>query len=310
MIGIKKKPVHARLFCLVLSGFLGGMGAMMLSSCGSEKVPIKQDMAPIIDTTVYLVPQMFSTIQEAINAAGAGETVMVAAGIYKGDGNRDITFLGKRIAVIAAAGPLETVIDCEGNAGAPHQAFNLSGEVESGIIDGFTVRGGYYNNGGAINIQSSGPVIRNCIFHDNMAPISGGAIRVKGRGEVQIINCTFANNSSMAGGAIFTIAGAKPRIENCLIAYSDSGGAIHVNDATSVPMIRCTDIFGNAGGDWSGDIAGMMNADGNFSAAPQFCDRSEADFRLKEGSPCLPANNSCAELVGAVGETCGNGGAP
>lgn len=102
MIGIKKTPFCAQLFCLVLSGILGGLGAMILPCCGSEKVPIKQGAEPIIDTTVYFIPQMFSTIQEAINAAGIGETVMVAPGIYKGDGNRDITFSGKRIAVMAA----------------------------------------------------------------------------------------------------------------------------------------------------------------------------------------------------------------
>lgn len=139
-----------------------------------------------------------------------------------------------------------------------------------------------------------------------MAPISGGAIRVKGRGEAHIINCTFANNSSMAGGAIFTIAGAKPRIENCLITYSDSGGAIHVNDGTSVPSIRCTDIYGNIGGDWSGEIAGMLGVDGNFSAEPKFCDRSEDDFRLEEDSPCLPANNSCGVQIGATTSSCRN----
>ncbi|MEW6014769.1 MAG: right-handed parallel beta-helix repeat-containing protein [Candidatus Zixiibacteriota bacterium] len=300
MIRIMKKPIDARLICIILSGIV----AAIVSSCGSEKVPIKQDMTPIVDTTVYYVPQMFPTIQEAVNAAGMGETVMVAPGVYEGEGNRGITFSRKRIIVIAAAGPLETVIDCEGNAVTPHQAFNISGAEESGVIDGFTIRGGYYNNGGAINIQSSGPVIRNCIFHDNRAPISGGAIRVKGRGEAHIINCTFANNSSMAGGAIFTIAGAKPRIENCLIAYSDSGGAIHVNDGTSVPVISCTDILGNAGGDWSGDIAGMVNTDGNFSAEPLFCDRSDRDFRLEGNSPCLPANNNCGVQIGATISSC------
>ena len=38
------------------------------------------------------VPGDFATIQEGIDASITGDTVIVASGIYRGDGNRDLEF--------------------------------------------------------------------------------------------------------------------------------------------------------------------------------------------------------------------------
>ncbi len=41
----------------------------------------------------------FPTIQAAIDAANPGDVILLANGVFIGDGNRDLTFLGKAIAL-------------------------------------------------------------------------------------------------------------------------------------------------------------------------------------------------------------------
>ena len=70
------------------------------------------------------------TIQAGINGATSGDTVLVAAGIYTGDGNRDLTFNGPEL----------TIIDCEGSPIDSHQGISFdNGEDSTAIIQGFTI---------------------------------------------------------------------------------------------------------------------------------------------------------------------------
>jgi hypothetical protein len=69
--------------------------------------------------------------------------------------------------------------------------------------------------------------------------------------------------------------------------------------------LYCTDIYGNAGGDWVGTIADQADIDGNLSENPSFCDPDIGDFTLAENSPCAPAQQPECDLIGAWGVGCG-----
>jgi len=66
----------------------------------------------------------------------------------------------------------------------------------------------------------------------------------------------------------------------------------------------CTDIFGNAGGDWVSNLADQADQNGNICLDPLFCDPTNGNFFLQEGSPCLPDFNPTCGLIGAHPQGC------
>jgi hypothetical protein len=98
--------------------------------------------------------------------------------------------------------------------------------------------------------------------------------------------------------------GTTTRLESCIVGFN--GTATYCWSASIA--ISCSDVYGNAGGDWVGCIAGRLGVDGNFSADPLFCDAEGGDFTLSAESPCLPGNHpdgvDCG-LIGAFGQGCG-----
>lgn len=116
------------------------------------------------------------TIQDGIDAAVDGDTVLVAAGYYKGDGNRDIDFSGKAIVVKSESGAPATIIDCRGAFfDGLHRGFYFhSGEDTSSVLEGFTIYRGVSDRGGGICCIGSSPLIVKNIIVNNVAEIGGG----------------------------------------------------------------------------------------------------------------------------------------
>lgn len=87
-----------------------------------------------------------------------------------------------------------------------------------------------------------------------------------------------------------------PTLANTIIASSLAGAGI-LCSFSHPPVLTCCDIHGNAGGDWTGAIAGQLGINGNISADPLFCDPAADDFTLRGDSPCAPGGE-CG-LIGA-----------
>jgi predicted outer membrane repeat protein len=278
---------------------------------------------------VIHVPGDSATIQAAINGTVDGDTVLVSDNTYTGPQNRNLDFKGKNILLKSENGPQVTIIDCE-ESGRGFRFHN--GEDTTAVVDGFTITRGSGGDGSGLYCHWSFPTIRNCVFIGNLQPGGeGGAVRIDGcfakfvhcafinnysysRGGAvsctqnyqpsSFINCTFSGNKAGRGGAI-SCDDAWPIMENCLIAFGTGGGAVYGSHPDDTPVLKCCDIYCNAGGDWVGNIADQGGMSGNFSADPLFCDTSTADFHLLYDSPCQPQNNKCG-LVGAYGVGCIN----
>ena len=182
----------------------------------------------------------FPTIQSAINAAVAGDTVLLAAGTFTGPGNRNIDFLGKRIAVTAAPEARgAVVIDCQGQA----QGFAFhSGEGSGSRLVGVTIVNGRAIWGAAVLcVNESSPTIVDCEFSGCVVTDGGGAMSVAAGCEPVITRCRFSGNSSdFLGGAVW-IGDAAPQFFECVFDGNTaaSGGAMAVLGGAAL-LAGCT----------------------------------------------------------------------
>jgi len=95
--------------------------------------------------TLHVPSLEYPTIQAGVDAAQVGDTVLVADGVYTGEGNRDIEFHGRDIVLRSENGPEVTSIDCQASKSDLHQGFNIHlGETPACRIEGFTVTNGLY----------------------------------------------------------------------------------------------------------------------------------------------------------------------
>jgi hypothetical protein len=145
----------------------------------------------------------FPTIQAAIDFAQDGDIVELSGGVFTGDGNRDISFLGKAIAVRSQGGdPHNCVIDCDGSPSDAHRGFIFENlESPEAILDGVTITNGYHGNGGGIFLYVSSPTIRDCVLLRNTGFLGGG-MDCDQLSEPALIRCTFAENSATYGGGM------------------------------------------------------------------------------------------------------------
>ncbi len=197
-----------------------------------------------MSAAILHVPSEFMTIQEAIDAALDGDMVLVADGVYRGDGNKNMDYLGKAIHVGSENGPILCTIDLEGDG----FGFRFeNGETGTSILSGFTIRNGFSPSGAGIQVSGASPLIDRCIIVGNIYSASGGGIMCRFEAAPTITDCVIAANTSCSGGGIafFQSSGT---VSFCTITGNDScnmGGGIYCYGGHSAPMISNCLISGN-----------------------------------------------------------------
>ena len=260
---------------------------------------------------IISIPGDFETIQEGINKASDGDTVMVDSGTWTGEGNKDLLLDNpdRVITVTSENGADSTIIDCEGDGRG------VIFDGESSVVDGFTIMNGSAPNGGGIACQNASPEILNNIIIYNTAVDSGpntntgngGGILIYGENP-RIINNLIAGNSADRYGGGIGIAGGEPTIINNTItenAAGIGGGGLGCpqGDATVVNSI----IWGNENGDIviapgytvyisysdyskKGGPGDLIEEDGVLLDDPLF--EGGEDYHLTDLSPCIGAGGT------------------
>ncbi len=216
------------------------------------------------------------TIQRALNLAGDGDTILVADGIYSGEGNKDLDFRGKKVHLKSAGGPDKCVIDCENDGRA--FLFHCN-ETKASVVEGFTLANGNVNKGrptttfdflpdgvmrgGAVLCICSSPAIRDCTFKNNRAN-RGGAIYCY-KSSPSVSNCRFRSNKASEGAAVSCVQESSAVITQCLVTENEGrstamvagGYVIHCRGGSNAVITGCT-IARNQG-------AGICSADSSLT---------------------------------------------
>jgi hypothetical protein len=157
------------------------------------------------------------------------------------------------------------------------------GNVTTDVVKGY---------GGALAIMAvdEAASIKNCTFIDNTSG-TGGGMCVSKYTVATVINCTFCGNSANSGAGLGFYYADTVTLINSIIAHSPQGDAI---GGVGTKILNHCNIFGNAGGDWIGDIAGQLGINGNICEDPVFEDHANNDCHLCYTSPCRDSGDNTA----------------
>ena len=197
--------------------------------------------ACLCHASVVRVPEDYPNIQAGIDATVDGDTVVVADGLYTGEGNSEIDLKGKAIRVRSANGPEMCILEYSEGNGFIFQ----ENESRMTLVEGLTLRGGDVG----INCSPpASPVILNC----RIESMHWTGILCTGYCYPLLADCMVTNCAGNIGAMQF-IAHGSGIVFNCLVAGNDTNG-IAVSE-TSDLVVRNSTFTGNNG-------YGIVNADG------------------------------------------------
>jgi len=231
----------------------------------------------------------FDAIQQAIDAAVPGDTVVILRGTYIGDGNRDLDLKGKAITVTGENpnDPNLVIIDCGGTVDDLHRGFNFHRyETPQSVLAGLTITGGYHERGGGMYCGDyARPIVTNCTFRENSASLGGG---VYNESSPALINCTFITNSADGGGGMYNSGDepeCKPVLSKCSFianTATNNGGGMYNWGHYAKPTVTQSAFLRNSVSEGGGGA--IRN---NMSGSPNLTN-------------CLFVGNTAATFGGAV----------
>jgi predicted outer membrane repeat protein len=230
--------------------------------------------SPVSAATFYVKPDGsgdVSTIQDGVDAAASGDTLLFADGTFSGDGNRDVHVYGISIAVRSeSSDPDLCIIDCGGSVSENHFAFDIRYDgTPPVLLRDITIQGGY-SVAGAVYVSHESAqgkaAIQNCVFTNNTCIWSGGALLVTNDCTADVWGCRFISNSATTGAAIYSMWNTSVVFDECTFSDNSAtkGGAVDLENGAAV-FHDCT-FSGNTATDYGGAVYAQDGSQANFHA--------------------------------------------
>lgn len=257
---LRVEPLEERTLFAVYAGFLLALNVGGTPTAAGASAEQPSPVVTTIDDTVD-PEDGYISLREAIDYAGANQTVTFADTLYAFDNNAgkwietssgtihlrhgSLTIDGKTRIIADKSKPI--TVDAGGNS----RVFYVTG---SAALTGLTITGGSVpdavspaGNGGGIQVYGGSLVMSDCIVTGNSARTSGGLDLQDG--SATIVNSIFTDNTSTGdGGAIQNYHGFLEAVNTLFADNVNSGndGGTIVNYYASTTLTNCT-ISGNMG---------------------------------------------------------------
>ena len=297
---IPLQPVVAR------TGFLVGIGLLVCVFFGTSAQA-----------------QEFNTIQEAIDAAGDGTTILVAPGVYR----ERIIIDNKSLSLVAGVPnpqnpdqlvpgghPFDHIIEAPPNGPEESVVTIIGGPGMQVRLEGFRVTGGRAPEGGGFAVRGeASEQLERCIAFANEATLQGGGIFVGPRAGLTLVaSAVLSNKAEGRGGGIAVLGDPTvPELPqftmvNSTVSTNDSPeGAVFIDQRES--CLYNNILAGNEGGpdlasrgptalvNWS--VIGLpgpgiepgqgTTVEPNFVADREIPGARQGNPRIRPGSPAI-----------------------
>ncbi len=258
---------------------------------------------------IILNGKFYETIQDAINAAAAPDTVYLTEGVFTvvgrpsnlrpHDSSRNVGIVLRQGVSLRGAGANKTTINF---------LSSYYGLVDgnNAVVEGIKlVNSSSFSSRSTVLLESSGSKIKNCTISGGYYGIWAGYNTQRPAANCEVANNLIVNN---ANGVWLSANAATILVVNNTVAYNTPSAGIFAGYASNtvrnnivanngygigayaLPTLTHNDVF-NAGGNYSG-IVSQTGINGNISADPLFVDSSTGDYRLDGGSPAIDAGTS------------------
>ncbi len=239
-----------------------------------------------------IVPFDYETIQEAIDAAENGNTVLVRPGTY----NENIDFSGKQITVGSLFMTSQdeqyianTIIDGGGNGSV---ATFANEETDQAVLTGFTIRNGSSNEGAGIRCLNSTPTLLHLVITENQ----GYGVSLNGS-DASMNNCTISCNSNRGIYA----AECSPTISDVAV-QGNQGGGMALNQSEAV--LSSVEITENTSGEEDGGGIILINSPASLTNVTVSNNSTEA----QGGGMVLNGSHAVLSNVTVSGNGAGDNG--